>query len=215
MRPDAGDIELAGLCKSYDGVTNVVDGVNLKIPDGAYCCFLGPSGCGKTTILRMIAGHEEPTKGEIVIGGEESGGIGYSRYLPERDGILNSLLLANVMAEEKKPLGELVAALQKEYGPHFYGRVDLHIPDDVKMSAITRAQSDGMKKLGKYGVLKKEGLDGIKFFLDASSDGNGAEPWILFRASGTEPLLRIYAEAASPELVQEVLASAEAFVRST
>ena len=57
-------------CKSYDGVTNVVDGVNLKIPDGAYCCFLGPSGCGKTTILRMIAGHEEPTAGEIVIGGE-------------------------------------------------------------------------------------------------------------------------------------------------
>src|SRR5436190_1566364 len=140
---------------------------------------------------------------EIVMGGEESGGIGYSRYLPERDGILNSLLLANVMAEEKKPLGELVAALQKEYGAHFYGRLDLHIPDDVKMSAITRAQSDGMKKLGKHGVLKKEGLDGIKFFLDASSNGNGAEPWVLFRASGTEPLLRIYAEASSPELVQE------------
>src|SRR5436190_13269936 len=149
---------------------------------------------------------------EIVIGGEESGGIGYSRYLPERDGILNSLLLANVMAEEKKPLGELVAALQKEYGAHFYGRLDLHIPDDVKMSAITRAQSDGMKKLGKHGVLKKEGLDGIKFFLDASSNGNGAEPWVLFRASGTEPLLRIYAEASSPELVQEILSSAEAFV---
>jgi len=66
MRAGGGDIELAGLCRSYDGVTNVVDGVNLKIPDGAYCCFLGPSGCGKTTILRMIAGHEDPTKGEIV-----------------------------------------------------------------------------------------------------------------------------------------------------
>ncbi|MDQ0391108.1 ABC transporter ATP-binding protein [Labrys monachus] len=65
----SGDIELAGLCKSYDGVTNAVDGVNLKIPDGAYCCFLGPSGCGKTTILRMIAGHEDPTAGEILIGG--------------------------------------------------------------------------------------------------------------------------------------------------
>jgi phosphomannomutase len=66
--------------------------------------------------------------------------------------------------------------------------------------------------LGRYSVLKKEGLDGIKFFLDASSDGNGAEPWILFRASGTEPLLRVYAEAASPELVEEILSSAEAFV---
>ncbi len=151
---------------------------------------------------------------EIVIGGEESGGIGYSRYLPERDGILNSLLLANVMAEEQRPLGELVARLQKEYGPHFYGRRDLHIAEEIKLSAITRARSDGTTRLGNYGVMKKEGLDGVKFFLDASSNGNGAEPWVLFRASGTEPLLRIYAEAASPDLVQEVLASAEAFVHS-
>src|SRR5437870_10113504 len=75
MRHGHGDIELAGLCKSFDGVTNVVDGVNLKIPDGAYCCFLGPSGCGKTTILRMIAGHEDPTAGEIVIGGENVVGL--------------------------------------------------------------------------------------------------------------------------------------------
>jgi phosphomannomutase len=152
---------------------------------------------------------------EIVIGGEESGGIGYSRYLPERDGILNSLLLANVMAQEKKPLGELVAGLQKEFGPHFYGRRDLHIADDVKFGAIERARSDGMKRLGKYGVARKEGLDGIKFFLDAPNDGNGADAWVLFRASGTEPLLRIYAEGASPELVQELLASAESFVHSS
>jgi phosphomannomutase len=149
---------------------------------------------------------------DILIGGEESGGIGYSRYLPERDGILNSLLLANVMAEEQKPLGALVAELQQEYGAHYYGRRDLHISEDVKRSAIERAQSESTKRLGKYAVLKKEGLDGIKFFLDASTNGNGAEPWVLFRASGTEPLLRVYAEAASPELVQEVLASAETFV---
>jgi alpha-D-glucose phosphate-specific phosphoglucomutase len=152
---------------------------------------------------------------EIVVGGEESGGIGYSRYLPERDGILNSLLLANVMAEEKKPLGQLVADLQKEYGPHFYGRLDLHIPDEIKLGAIERAKADGTVRLGRFGVRKKEGLDGVKFFLNASTDGNGAEPWVLFRASGTEPLLRIYAEAASPELVQEVLATAEKFVLST
>jgi phosphomannomutase len=151
---------------------------------------------------------------EIVIGGEESGGIGYSRYLPERDGILNSLLLANVMAEEKKPLGELVAGLQEEYGQHHYGRRDLHIADDIKFGAIQRASSDGTKRLGSYAVQKKENLDGIKFFLDAPTNGDGAEAWVLFRASGTEPLLRIYAEACSPELVQEVLASAEQFVHS-
>lgn len=151
---------------------------------------------------------------EIVIGGEESGGIGYSRFLPERDGILNCLLLANVMAEERKALGQLVASLQKEYGPHFYGRRDLHIPDDVKFGAIERARSDSTKQLAKYRVVKKEGLDGIKCFLDAPTYQNGADAWVLFRASGTEPLLRIYAEAASPELVQEVLAAAERFVQS-
>jgi phosphomannomutase len=149
---------------------------------------------------------------EIVIGGEESGGIGYSRFLPERDGLLNSLLLANVMADERKPLGQLVADLQREYGPHYYGRHDLHIPEDVKQQAIQRARSDETKRLGSYSVLKKEGLDGIKFFLDAPTGGNGAEAWVLFRASGTEPLLRVYAEAASPELVNEILASAETFV---
>jgi phosphomannomutase len=151
---------------------------------------------------------------EILIGGEESGGIGYSRFLPERDGILNCLLLANVMAEEKKPLGELVAGLQKEFGAHYYGRRDLHIPDDVKQAAIARARSSDTATLGGYAVLKKENLDGIKFFLDAPVNDNGAEPWVLMRASGTEPLLRIYAEAASPELVQEILALADAFVQS-
>jgi putative spermidine/putrescine transport system ATP-binding protein len=70
-----GSIELAGIVKSYDGLTRVVDGINLKIPDGAYCCFLGPSGCGKTTILRMIAGHEDPTHGEILISGEQVVGL--------------------------------------------------------------------------------------------------------------------------------------------
>jgi phosphomannomutase len=107
---------------------------------------------------------------EIVIGGEESGGIGYSRYL--------------------------------------------HISDEIKQNAITRAKADGTRKLGKYSVLKKEDLDGVKFFLDASTNGNGAEPWVLFRASGTEPLLRVYAEAASPELVEEILAASEEFVHA-
>jgi phosphomannomutase len=152
---------------------------------------------------------------EIVMGGEESGGIGYSRYLPERDGILNCLLLANVMAEEGKPLGQLVADLQREYGPHYYARRDMHIPEEVKQKAIQQARSDGTKRLGSYSVVKKEGLDGIKFFLDAPTNGNGAEAWVLFRASGTEPLLRIYAEGASPELVKEILALAECFVNNS
>jgi alpha-D-glucose phosphate-specific phosphoglucomutase len=152
---------------------------------------------------------------EILIGGEESGGIGYGRFLPERDGILNSLLLANVMAEEKKPLGQLVADLQKEFGPHYYGRRDLHIDDEMKNGAIRRAGDPATKKLGAYNILRKENRDGVKCYLDAPKRGNGAEPWVLFRASGTERMLRCYVEAATPELVEEILESGEQFVRLT
>lgn len=152
---------------------------------------------------------------EILMGGEESGGIGYSRFLPERDGVLNSLLLANAMAEEGKPLGQLVAELQREFGPHYYGRSDLHIPDDMKQNAIQRAQSESTQTLGKYKVLKKEHMDGVKFFLDAPTNGNGAEAWALFRASGTEHLLRLYVEASSRDLVNELLTTGEQFVRSS
>ena len=76
---------------------------------------------------------------EVLIGGEESGGIGIPRHLPERDGVLNALLLANAMAESKMTLGQLVAHLQEEFGAHYYGRRDLHISDEVKQSAIRRA----------------------------------------------------------------------------
>lgn len=150
---------------------------------------------------------------EILMGGEESGGIGYSRFLPERDGVLNSLLLANAMAEEGKPLGQLVADLQRDFGTHHYGRSDLHIPEEMKQSAIQRARADGTQSLGRYRIVKKENMDGVKFFLDAPTNGNGAEAWVLFRASGTEPLLRLYTEASSPELISEFLAVGERFVR--
>jgi len=152
---------------------------------------------------------------EILIGGEESGGIGYSRYLPERDGILNCLLLANAMAEQGKPLGQLVQDLQSEFGSHYYGRRDMHIAEDVKQGAIQRARGDGTTKLGSYAVLKKEHLDGVKFYLDAPTNGKGAEAWVLFRASGTEPLLRLYAEAAHPQLVSEILSTGERFVHGS
>ena len=150
---------------------------------------------------------------EILIGGEESGGIGYGRFLPERDGILNSLLLANVMAEEKKPLGRLVADLQREYGAHYYGRRDLHISDEIKNDAIRRAADPQTTKLGAYSILRKADRDGVKLFLDAPKHTNGADAWVLFRASGTEPMLRCYVEAATPELVEEILEAGERFVR--
>ncbi|MFC6644517.1 phosphoglucomutase/phosphomannomutase family protein [Granulicella cerasi] len=151
---------------------------------------------------------------EILVGGEESGGIGISKHLPERDGLLNSLLIANVMADEKKTLGELVAALQEEYGEHQYGRVDMHIANDVKESAIARAKA-GVSEIAGLKVLRTEDLDGIKFYLDNPTcvgKPNAAETWLLLRASGTEPLLRVYCESCSQQSVQQVLAAAQKFV---
>jgi alpha-D-glucose phosphate-specific phosphoglucomutase len=150
---------------------------------------------------------------DILIGGEESGGIGIRRHLPERDGILNSLLLAAIMAEEGKPLGQLVRDLQQEYGEHHYARTDLHISNEMKEDAIRRASAKPAK-MGSFVVKSIGTLDGVKFFLDAPTNGNGAEAWVLVRASGTEPLLRIYCEASAPELVSQILRETEAFVKS-
>jgi phosphomannomutase len=150
---------------------------------------------------------------DILIGGEESGGIGITRHLPERDGLLNSLLLANVMAEEKKTLGQLVAALQEEYGEHQYGRIDLHISDALKDATIAKAKA-GVQEFAGMRVEKVETLDGIKFWLDnpeAKTKPNAAKTWLLLRASGTEPLLRIYSESCSKESVKKLLEAARVF----
>ena len=153
---------------------------------------------------------------EIVMGGEESGGIGFQRHLPERDGLLNALLLANVMAEEGKTLGQLVADLQAEYGEHQYGRVDLHIPDEIKIRTIAKAKAlhPGDPAFAGMPMLRMETMDGVKFFLanpEAATKPNAAETWILLRASGTEPLLRIYTESCSKDSVARLLESGRAF----
>ena len=196
------------VCKKWPGdvarafnTTGMMDRIAAKYGRKLHECNIGFK-----YIADLMMDHE------ILIGGEESGGIGYSRFLPERDGILNALLLANVMAEEKKPLGQLVADLQREFGAHYYGRRDLHISDEVKNAAIRRAGDPQTTKLGAYSILRKENRDGVKFFLDAPKHGNGADPWVLFRASGTERMLRCYVEAATPELVEEILETGERFV---
>jgi len=153
---------------------------------------------------------------EIVMGGEESGGIGFQRHLPERDGLLNALLLANVMAEEKKTLGQLVADLQAEYGEHQYARIDLHIPDEIKNGAIARAKalSVGDTSFAGMPILRMDTLDGVKFYLDnqeAAGKPNAAETWLLLRASGTEPLMRIYSESCSTESVAKLLEAGREF----
>uniref|UniRef100_E6PWW1 Phosphoglucosamine mutase n=1 Tax=mine drainage metagenome TaxID=410659 RepID=E6PWW1_9ZZZZ len=155
-------------------------------------------------------------KQEIVMGGEESGGIGFQRHLPERDGILNALLLANVMADEGKTLGELVAELQAEFGEHQYGRIDLHIADEVKAGGIARARAlkAGETAFAGMKIERVETLDGVKFYLEnpeAKTKPNAAETWLLLRASGTEPLMRIYCESCSKESVAKLLDAARGF----
>ena len=152
----------------------------------------------------------------ILMGGEESGGIGFQRHLPERDGLLNALLLANVMAQENKTLGQLVADLQAEYGEHQYGRIDLHIADEIKNGAIARAKAlkVGDTVFAEMPILRVETLDGVKFYLDnreAKTKPNAAETWLLLRASGTEPLMRIYSESCSKESVARLLEAARRF----
>ncbi len=157
---------------------------------------------------------------EILMGGEESGGIGFQRHLPERDGLLNSLLLANVMAEEGKTLGQLVADLQAEYGEHHYGRIDLHISDEIKRRAIARAKAlkPGDPVFAGMAIHCQETLDGVKFYLDnpeAMTKPKAAETWLLLRASGTEPLMRIYTESCSKASVARLLESARRFALGT
>ncbi len=154
---------------------------------------------------------------DILIGGEESGGIGIARHLPERDGLLNALLLANVMADEQRTLGELVADLQQEFGEHHYDRIDLHLPEAVKLATMARARA-GVKEFAGMAVEHVETLDGILFYLNnpaAAAKLNAAETWLLLRASGTEPLLRIYCESVSPESVRIILEAARAFALSS
>ena len=154
---------------------------------------------------------------EILIGGEESGGIGIQKHLPERDGLLNALLLATVMSEERKTLGELVAALQAEYGEHQYGRIDLHIADNLKNATIAKAKA-GVKQFAGMEVERVSTLDGIKFFLknpEAAGKPHAAESWLLLRASGTEPLLRIYSEACSKESVEKLLEAGRQFAMTS
>ncbi len=143
---------------------------------------------------------------DILIGGEESGGIGTKLYLPERDATVAALLLAEVMAWHGKSLGELVAQLHREFGEHHYGRVDLQLKPGQKERAIDYFSDAKLKRLLHWPVAAREDLDGIKLYLgDNLGDGSGDSGWVMLRASGTEPMLRVYSETASAADTRSVL----------
>ena len=137
-------------------------------------------------------------KGDVLIGGEESGGMGIKNHLPERDGVAAGLLLAELMAVKNKSLDRILDDISNEYGYFFYDRLDLHLSGDRKNVLIELLKNDTPKEFCGMAVKEVKRLDGTKLIFD---DGS----WILFRASGTEPLLRIYCEASSKEAVARLI----------
>lgn len=141
---------------------------------------------------------------DILIGGEESGGIGIKHHIPERDGILCGLMLLEIMATHRATLGELVARLDETHGAHQYDRIDLHLSDNaVKDRVLSGLKANPPAAFAGQAVTAVETLDGVKFTLEHGG-------WLLFRASGTEPLLRIYAEAPRLDLVKDLLSAGRA-----
>jgi phosphomannomutase len=139
----------------------------------------------------------------VLIGGEESGGIGFGHFLPERDGVLSGLLVAECVAHFGEPLSRIVARMEEEFGALHYDRRDLHRPVEVCARLIERVRAGELDGAFGPGFTTREELDGVKLnFADGS--------WILFRKSGTEPMIRIYCESPDAGRVQEMLAKATA-----
>ncbi len=143
----------------------------------------------------------------ILIGGEESGGIGTNLYLPERDATVSALLLAELMAWHGKSLGELLAALHREFGEFHYGRIDLDVTTAQKQKAIAHFSSEKLKQFEEWPVVRRENMDGIKLYL-------GEIGWVMVRASGTENLLRIYTETAKAATTEKVLRATVAAIQN-
>jgi phosphomannomutase len=143
----------------------------------------------------------------ILIGGEESGGIGTSMYLPERDATVSALLLAELMAWHGKTLGEMLATLHREFGEYHYGRVDLDVKPGQKEKAIDHFSGSKLKQVLGFDITKRENMDGIKLYL-------GNVGWVLVRASGTENLLRVYSETNKADTTKKVLAAVSNIVHS-
>ena len=140
----------------------------------------------------------EMLKGGVLLGAEESGGIGFAGHIPERDGIAAGLLLLELLATEKQPIKKLIARLESKYGPHRYGRIDAHFPLEKRSELMSFLKEKPPAKLLGSPLAEVKSYDGVKFIAQDTS-------WLMLRGSGTEPILRIYAEAASESAVDKLL----------
>lgn len=142
---------------------------------------------------------DEMLNDDVLIGGEESGGLSIKGHIPEGDGVLMGLLLVEIMASAKCPLHELVESVQSEVGPAHYARRDMPLHTPVaKRKMVDRLLSDAPGSLAGQTVTDVDTLDGVKYLLADDS-------WLLIRPSGTEPVLRVYAEGRDPGMVETLL----------
>jgi phosphomannomutase len=191
----AGTRRLPGDVAKTFSVTKLVDKIAAK-----YGRWLYETPIGFKYICALMLEHD------LLMGGEESGGIGFRFHLPERDASVCALLLAEVMAWHGMRLGEIVALLHEEFGEHHYGRIDLELRPGQKERAVELFQGTRVEGLFEWAVSGREEIDGIKIYLAEIG-------WVMVRASGTEPMLRVYAEASSRETMRRVLDIAAEKVR--
>lgn len=138
------------------------------------------------------------TKENVLVGGEESGGLAVAGHIPERDGIWIGLMILEFMAKTGKTLNELIQEVYDVVGPFAFDRDDLHIDNDKKWAIIEKCKTEPFQTIGDYTVDKVETIDGYKFFL-----GDGK--WTMIRPSGTEPVLRVYAQGSDATEVRAIL----------
>ncbi len=145
---------------------------------------------------------------DVLIGGEESGGISFKGHIPEGDGPIMGLLLVEIISEARKPLTALVDELLQDVGPAFYERTDLRLHHPVAKSEMTDLLvNKSPTEIGGQKVIEVSALDGVKYILADDS-------WLLIRPSGTEPVLRVYAEGRSMEMVKALLGYGEKVAES-
>ena len=140
----------------------------------------------------------EMIKGGVLLGAEESGGIGFPGHIPERDGIAAGLFLLELLATERISINQLIARLTRRFGPHCYGRIDAHYPLEKRAQLMEFLRENPPAKLLRSPLAEVKSYDGVKYVARDSS-------WLMLRGSGTEPILRIYAEAQTDAAVQNLL----------
>lgn len=150
--------------------------------------------------FKYISGLMADESQDVLLGGEESGGIALKTHIPERDGIWMGLTIWEFMAKTGKSLEELIQEVYEIVGPFAFERSDLHITESLKNQIVEKCKQQSFNLFGRYKVSKVENMDGFKYFFDDNR-------WLMIRASGTEPVLRTYAEAPTLEEVRIILES--------